>query len=304
MRRAALIGPVALAVVAVVALVYVRQKTVVVVHYDTPVARSEGEVGASTGFDASSGTGEALIVPSAEGTFARVGFAFGRGYGSLTGDSRAPFTRLTVPAGSIVWACAGRAVGSDACAPGMHFRTEAAAVISPKASDCEFFACNAGSNCVPAVALQPGELGNVGYVQKFRSSAKANDGLGVFVGGACDAGTNARGEGPATIEARRAATKQLAPARAVGTAQFRVARVEEMVDSLPSLTYPPQRVRVTVRQQVGSVARAQVRGAAIAQLNEQLGPNFRLDPDSLKLSLEDNGNLGAHFRASGRGSPR
>lgn len=278
---------------------------VVVVHLPLQEVTAEGTESVNVD-DMAFGRGEAQIVPSSEGVPARGTVSFGRGYGGIGSSSHdAPFRDLRVRAGSIVWACAGEnPEGPQRCPPGMRFRTEAEAVIRPDPSDCGF-SCNAYSDCVPMVAVEPGELGIVPRFHPVHTEATASDGLPVFASlcGEPPAG----GSGTATARARRIADEQADAdvAQRRGADVLVVRKRMETSGVEPRLTYPPTTVWVEVRISVGTVERAEIRRRAIAALTERVDADHELVARSVRVESEaDADNLAVRYTASAKARPR
>jgi hypothetical protein len=155
-------------------------------------------------------------------------------------------------------------------------------VIRPTLDDCFFWACNAMSECVPAVALVPGELGNVPALQGWATDALASDGRGVFV---ASCGEFSGGAG---------ATTELALARAREAISWwghlpdwpafvDVERIDERVELLPSRTYPPTTVRARVEVSRGRVPWSQLDDVAKSALSRRAGPDYQIRADSYRL---------------------
>jgi hypothetical protein len=157
------------------------------------------------------------------------------------------------------------------------------AVITPSDDDCFFFACNAGSQCVPAVALTAGELGNVPTQRRvpdgqtgFGTDAAASDGKPVFVSW-CK--TTTVGAGAPTERARSEADKSvtLTPTNTTLSSRYALVReVKEEISFEPATDYPPTRVRVSLRVREGGVFQASLANAARHAVQREAGADWNI----------------------------
>ncbi len=301
-RRTVLFTAISLAVVAVLLVGRVeRPKVEVVVHVPELTVSADGDVTPKI-VSHVYGFASEKVVPSSTGTKAHGTVSFGRGYGGLFSESTsAPFTELRVPAGTLVWTCVEEDVGEDPpCTPDLRFRTQAEAVIRPRATDCSF-TCNAVSECVPAIAVAPGEASNLRELgERLKSEARASDGQPVFTL-KCGADFTG-GSGVATERARRRAA-ELAQAelakRARADALVLSSTAQETVELRPILSNP-EAVEARVTLSYAEFAHTEIRDAAIAALAAKLGDAYAVDARTVDVQSADAGGLVAHYRATAK----